>query len=610
MLPVSVAYAQIAFKPCGDTNELACGHLTVPLDQTGQGSASGAPETITLAMRRHLSPVGNAKDAVIALAGGPGQAAIPFAEQFVRLLGPILSTRDLIVFDQRGIGLSHPLSCAAFEHLAGMEPSPKAVGICGSQIGDSRGLYTTADTVADIEAIRQAGGYEKLVLYGTSYGTKVAERYAQTYPDRVEALVLDSVVTLNGPDPLDRNSFAALRRVLRQLCARRGCERITREPVGDAARLVKRMKGGSLRTRVIDGKGRTHSVRVSAQDLLETLYVGDFDPLVRTEFPAAVRSALRGDTAALGRMIVRASSVEKEEESLTEGFDTPLFFATSCEEQAFPFNRSAPPAMRLAQAGAATRALPAGTFAPFTASDELTVSDIRDCAYWPFRSLTPGVSDAPLPNAPTLILSGEEDIRTPTANAREVAAEIPDAKLLVVPETGHSVLSSSLSGCPHEALEAFFAKRAVKPCKRPSLPHLLTPVAPRALSEVSAAGGARGRPGRTLHAVMLTLKDVQSESGVSLILRLGGRNLLGLVSQRFGGLRAGWAKLSGSTTTVHGYSYVPGVTVSGTLERGHATLRVSGAAAAHGALRAGRDGRLSGTLGGRRVSARSSIGLL
>jgi hypothetical protein len=59
-----VAQAQIEWKPCAGTNEVACGHLTVPVDPSG-----AIPGTITLAMRRHLAPVGTAKTAVIALAG-------------------------------------------------------------------------------------------------------------------------------------------------------------------------------------------------------------------------------------------------------------------------------------------------------------------------------------------------------------------------------------------------------------------------------------------------------------------------------------------------------------------------------------------------------------
>src|SRR3984893_365707 len=100
------AYAQIAFSPCGDSNNFACGHLTVPLDPSG-----GSPGTLTLAMRRHRAPVEGPNSAVIPLAGGPGQPAIPFPEAVLELLGPIAATRDLIVFDQRGTGLSHPLAC-------------------------------------------------------------------------------------------------------------------------------------------------------------------------------------------------------------------------------------------------------------------------------------------------------------------------------------------------------------------------------------------------------------------------------------------------------------------------------------------------------------------
>jgi hypothetical protein len=104
------AQAQIAFAPCGDSNDFACGHLTVPLDPSG-----GTPGTITLAIRRHRAPVGEARSAIIALAGGPGQAGAPVRRTVRQLLGPIVATRDLIVFDQRGIGLSAPLSCHAFE---------------------------------------------------------------------------------------------------------------------------------------------------------------------------------------------------------------------------------------------------------------------------------------------------------------------------------------------------------------------------------------------------------------------------------------------------------------------------------------------------------------
>lgn len=601
----AMASGEIAWTPCHDTNEFACGQLTVPLDPSGTGG-----ETIALAMRRHLAPVGGAKEAVIALAGGPGQAAIPFTSAFTTLLGPILSTRDLIVFDQRGIGMSHPLSCAAFEHLGDREPSPGAVSICAGQIGSGRGFYETADTVADIEAIRQAGDYEKLVLYGTSYGTKVAERYAQRYPSHVSALVLDSVVLPNGPDPLRRSTFAAIPRVLRSLCSNRACARITRDPVSDLARLVRTLHRHPLRGRAIDSHGHAHRLEISTEAMLGVLFGGDFDPLLRAELPAAVRSAVQGDDAPLARMLQRAENESEDEpsspESLTEGFDIPLYFATTCEEQALPFNRAASPSTRRLEAAAQVRALPASTFAPFTGGDALAISDVGVCSDWPYSSSAPELDEAPMPAVPTLIFSGEDDIRTPTADAQTLAAQIPGAQLVVVPHTGHSALTTALGSCPHQALEAFFAGKTVKQCSRRSLPGMPpAPLAPRGLVRVSPLPGTHGRPGRVLHAALLALSDFANQSALGLLAKIpGGKLFLNLLELRIGGLRAGWGTLAHGVISLYGYTYVPRVAVSGKLSSSHGTLRISGPAGIHGRLHVTKSHTLSGMLGGERVSTR------
>lgn len=602
------ASAQIAWTPCGDTNQFACGHLTVPLDPSGGGSATGAGaggETISLALRRHLAPVGGARDAVIALAGGPGQAAIPLAERFNRLLGPITATRDLIVFDQRGIGLSHPLSCAAFEHLPGRSATPRAIGICAGQLGPGRGFYTTADTVADIEAIRRAGGYEKLVLYGTSYGTKVAERYAQAHPDHVEALVLDSVVPPNGPDPLRRDTFAAIPRVLRALCAARACAGVTRDPVADLYRLVRMVDSRPAHGAAVDPNGQSHTVSVSSEDLLGILAAGDFNPFLRAEFPAAARSAVRGDTAPLARMLMRAQEEsEQEPEDVAEGFDSPLFFATTCEEQLFPWNRASSPGQRIREAIAYARSQPPSAFGPFTAADALA-DGVLACAWWPFASAAPEFDPAPLPAVPTLIFSGADDIRTPTSGAQALAASIPGAQLVVVPHTGHSVLSSALGECPERALQAFFAGHPVKQCAgRDEPPYPPTaPLAPARLAHVAPAAGTRGTAGRALRAVVLTLADFERQSTFEFFSRISSRAAaLGLLETRLGGLRSGWAAIAHGRIALHRYCYVPGVVVSGTLGARGGRLHVGGAAGQHGTLTFGVHGRLHGVLSGRRVS--------
>jgi len=590
----SAAAAQIDFTPCGDTNDYACGHLTVPLDPSGASTG-----TITLAMRRHRAPVGEARSAIIALAGGPGQPALPFAEQFDEVLGPIAATRDLIAFDQRGIGLSDPLSCHAFERPSLYHSFGALIAACGDQLGPDRVFYTTADTVADIEAIREAGGYEKLVLYGTSYGTKVAEEYAQAYPSHVEALVLDSVVPPNGPEPLDRPTFAAVPRILRELCARGACAGITANPVADLGRLVARMDRGPLQGRAIDGEGNAQRVPLSSNGLVELLLDGDFSPFLRAEFLTSVAAAARRDTAPLARLINDLAHAEGESQ---EDFDNPLYYATTCEEQDFPFDRASSPGARLAQAAAAMRALGASAFAPFTAANALDLSDIPACAYWPYTTPAPAPNDAPLPNVPTLILSGADDLRTPTANAREVAAEIPDAHLLVVPDTGHSVLSSDPTPCASDALQALFANKPVKPCPAGPTPASFRPppLPPVRLALVSPTRGYAGLPGRTLHAVALTLGDYVRQLVLELTLSGSLESEL-LPKLRIGGLRAGWAQLGDGAISLHGYSYVPGMTVSGTIKAGVEDLQIGGSSAAHGTLRGEADKSLTGTLGTRHV---------
>lgn len=591
------AQAQIAFKPCGDSNDLACGHLTVPLDPSGI-----TPGTITLAVRRHRAPVGEAKVAIVALAGGPGQAAIQFAEEFARLLGPIADTRDLIAFDQRGIGLSQPLSCHRFE-LDADTPTGPTIAECAAQLGPTRRFYATSDSVADIEALRVAGGYEKLVLYGTSYGTKVAEEYAQDYPSHVEALVLDSVVPPNGPEPLNRATFTAIPRILRQLCAARACARITPNPVGDLTRLVRRLARGPLSGRVIDGHGLAHTVTISSNGLLGALIEGDLEPILRSEFPAAIRSAANGDTAALARLEEGAGSGESEAENPSESFDNPLYYATICEDEQFPWSRSASPAVRLAEAKARIRALGASQLAPFTQANMLALSDIPECAFWPFSTPAPAPDQAPFPSVPTLILSGADDLRTPTSNAREVATQIPGSHLLVVPNTGHSVLSADPTHCASNALQALFAGKPIKPCANTPPPAILrlTPLAPTRLANLAPARGSRGLPGRTLQAVLLTLGDFNRQLTLQILGQPQSGRLGSSLSLRTGGLRAGWASLTSKDLTFHRYSYVPGVNISGRLTAQGVELRIGGTAAAHGTLRLGPDKSLQGQLGGKHV---------
>ncbi len=352
---VSPADAALPFVPCANEPGFSCATVTVPLDRTGK-----VPGTIALAVERKSAGPAQSQSAVLALAGGPGQSADPLGEDLARAIAPALATRDLLVFDQRGTGRSSPLNCPVFDNTAALETASEStlgplVELCALQIGAARGSFTTQESVEDIEAIRHAAGYKKLVLYGTSYGTKVALEYAERYPQHVESLVLDSVVPSNGPEALGVSRFQAIGPALTELCLNGACDGITGSPVGDLTKLVARLRKRPLSGSAFDGNGQRHSVSLDELDLLDIIQAGDLNPALRALLPAAVHSALIGDPDPLLRLNLLAEGLipsvpirpnPEAERVSREEENNALFLATSCEETLFPWQRAANGAAR------------------------------------------------------------------------------------------------------------------------------------------------------------------------------------------------------------------------------------------------------------------------
>src|SRR5438445_13901413 len=96
--------AALTFAPCQASPGFDCATLPVPLDRSG-----GIGGTITLGVERRAAALAPAASAVLALAGGPGQATLPLDDFIAKTMSPALATRDLILFDQRGTGTSGPL---------------------------------------------------------------------------------------------------------------------------------------------------------------------------------------------------------------------------------------------------------------------------------------------------------------------------------------------------------------------------------------------------------------------------------------------------------------------------------------------------------------------
>ena len=589
LLAAVPADAAVAFVPCPQTPSLQCGALDVPLDRTGQ-----VPGTIRLAAIRRVAGATPASTAVVAIAGGPGQAATPLIADFAGVMAPALGNRDLLVFDQRGTGASSPLTCAFTGRTL-----TAAGARCANSLGARRGQFTTSASIDDLEALRAESGYEQLVIYGVSYGTKVALDYAARYPTHVEALVLDSVVLPRGPDTLQRSTFAAMRRVLTELCAGIECAGISSNPVAQLNGQVRRLGRRPLRGRLTNGLGRRQRVSMTRDDLLDILLTGDLNPTLRAELPGALTSARRGDSAPLIRLAARSAGIiDLARQVAGSDFSDSVFAATLCEEGAFPWSRTAPSAVRAEQARGLVRSLGNAPFYPFDGASALGAEMIDLCVGWPTLSAPP-VSAGPLPDVPTLVVNGAADLRTPLEDAASVAALVPSTQILAIPFTGHSALASDPTPdrCGLRGVAEFFAGQPVTPCAATDNPFSPTPVAPTRLERLPGTGG-RGKTGRTITAAIRTAVDMRRQV-------IGDLLEAGRLPRRVGGLRGGRATIgAGAILTLRDVVYVPGVTISGTvpLDVGAPqVLSIGGAKAARGNLTI-TAGHISGRLGGRPVS--------
>jgi pimeloyl-ACP methyl ester carboxylesterase len=564
--PAGRAATPHAAAACPAVARVQCASVPVPLDRTGR-----VPGTVTLRAARVPAAAGPSKGTILFLAGGPGESALPALPDVESLVARFAPGYDLVTFDQRGTGASGALACLALS-MSGSETSVFAR--CGAELGAARGFYRTSDSVDDIEAVRRALGLGSVDLLGVSYGGRVAGEYVRRYPAAVTHLVLDSPTPLAGTDPFFVARQQALPRVLRSICAGGACRAFTRSSYGDLSAVARRLRHRSLRTYVVSQGGRRQRVRLAEEDLYGLIGLSDLDPVGRAQLPGALRSARSGDGAPLARALDRTLAIAAGSQLDDEDQGVALFAATSCAEAPLPWSpESAPSAARDSALTARVRALGSRAFAPFRARTVERFSFIQQCRRWPAVAPAPSAAAAG-PPVPTLVLSGAEDLRTTLAGSTAIAAGYPAGRLLRVPATGHSTITTDTSLCAARAGFGFLTTGAAPAaCPRHARD---IPTAGRPPARLRAVGG-RTRRAKTVRAVRLTVRDL-------------ALSILGTTSGRFGGLRGGYAVLSvrRPVATMHAYRYVPGVKVSGVLRLSHGrlvgSLRVSGGGAARGTV--------------------------
>ncbi|HLL67652.1 MAG TPA: alpha/beta hydrolase [Micromonosporaceae bacterium] len=205
--------------------------------------------------------------------GGPGGSGVETAVGLATQLPAELTRRfDLVGFDPRGVGRSSPVECfsdADLEANFGADPDPvsqadfdaiatlarRMAQGCGDKYGDSLRLFSTEQTARDMDAVRAAVGDDKLSYLGYSYGSLLGAVYAQLFPGKVRALVLDGAVDPTQPSTVAAEGQAkGFERAFDNFAA--WCRGNTGQcPLGPDARAVVKSALDTARTNPVRGAG-------------------------------------------------------------------------------------------------------------------------------------------------------------------------------------------------------------------------------------------------------------------------------------------------------------------------------------------------------------------
>lgn len=480
--PAEAGHARIHWKPCyaefGPGFE--CGVLRVPLDhQRPHG------RRITLALLRlPASDPSQRIGSLVFIPGGPGNSGINFILQAGNeLYSPEVRARfDLIGFDSRGSGRSEPLRCfrteeeamaASFtgvafpstpEEAAEWEAADRRLAeACERRGGPIIDHMSTADIASDLDLIRQAVGDAQLSYVGYSYGSYLGITYANLFPDKVRALVVDGVVepvayaTGSGEDPLlpvftrlgtDQAARDTLEEFFR-LCDAGGASCAFAGGASERyAALATRLRAGPIY--LSDPEGNLFPLNYSELIYYTEGYLSDvtawpelaevlamLEAAADVQPPEAQREGITGQAAR-----TRPGSFPKYDNFIER------LPGTQCADIDAPHSYNA----------YATAAADAERQYDYFGPRNAWASSI--CAVWPGPSAGryTGPWNARTAN-PVLIVGNQYDPATRYANAVTLAHMLPSAALLTVAGWGHT--SVGLSACADSAVSEYLLRGAL-----------------------------------------------------------------------------------------------------------------------------------------------------
>jgi pimeloyl-ACP methyl ester carboxylesterase len=412
-------------------------------------------------------------DPLFFLAGGPGQGAAKLAPQLHAIFRPIQKTRDIVLVDQRGTGKSNPLECRSNEDsLTGLMEAEgtveKRLRACLAGFDADVRLYTTPIAMDDLDQVREWLGYERINLYGGSYGTRAALVYVRQHGQRVRSMILDGVAPTDMRLPLfvARDAQRSLDTWLGRCEADAGCRAVYPNLQARVRTLLQRLDAMPVQLRMVHPRtGVTEETRIDARIVASLLFGALYSPITASMLPALIDRAEHDDfqaLLALGMADDGAGSVSVGMQlSVLCSEDAPLVTRTDLDRQ----NNG-------------------NIFGGRLFADQITA-----CEFWP-RGVIDAAYYAPVTSdVPTLVLSGELDPITPPSWGQEVVSHLSKARHFTAASSGHGVIGTP---CGVRLIQEFLDRGSADALDGTCLktitgpPFFLTPAGPDPKGHVSA----------------------------------------------------------------------------------------------------------------------------
>jgi pimeloyl-ACP methyl ester carboxylesterase len=433
-----------AFVTCwfadAESHSTRCAELTVPEHR-------GVATSRLIHLKVVIIGVDQPGNAVMMISGGPGDAAGIDAAgvtgwwRFIAAT-PWLKQREVVLFDQRGTGLSEPdLRCpeiaavgrsllVADSSLAEAAATWRdAAASCHQRLGaagiDLTG-YTTDAIVRDLRSLIEALRLDRPNLIGVSFGSRVLLSYLRDADAGTRAVVLDSVYPpeIHPFSEAGQNAADGFAELFRSCAETPSCQANAPELRSTFDRVLERAATKPEKLTLDDpATGQQLEIRLDPAKLIEILFYGFYDWHAVQAIPGAIAALDRGHPEAL-----RPLALVALRDYGWEGASHGLFLSVECHDEA-PFD----PPEAIAQA-----AMAEPRFARFIEENVPVVA----CPAWPMGAPDPAVKRPAASAVPALLLSGQLDIATPERWAREAARYLPHATVISLADVGHGVLSN------------------------------------------------------------------------------------------------------------------------------------------------------------------------